>query len=64
MSSKLKDARWQLASEMAADDGFNFWGPYPQLRVGYLETARERLQGQSEEFIDRLAKRYREEEEA
>lgn len=61
MSSKLKDARWQLASEMAGDDGMDFYAMDYTLKDSWLHLAQKRLDGEPQEFIDRLAARFNEE---
>lgn len=61
MSSALKDARWQLAAEMAGDDGMDFYSADYAVKEGYLSLAQGRLEGQPQEFIDRLAKKFRSE---
>ncbi|AXC37872.1 hypothetical protein SEA_JACKO_12 [Microbacterium phage Jacko] len=60
--SDMKDARWQLASEMAATVGFDFYGPDVKGREAYLENARLALQGAPPEHIKALAARYRDED--
>lgn len=61
MSSDLKDARFQLARDMATEDGKNFWSMRYQDRTAYLDAAQYYLEGASEEDIAKLAKKWREE---
>lgn len=62
MSSDLKDARWQLAYDMAEEDGFDPYSMGFYMKAGYLDTAQERLDSASgQEMIEQLAKRWREE---
>lgn len=60
MSSTLKDARWQLAEEMATEDGFDFYEMDYIDKTDYLNAAEDRLLGQPQEFINRLAARFNE----
>ncbi|QIG58556.1 hypothetical protein SEA_HUBBS_11 [Microbacterium phage Hubbs] len=59
MSSALKDARWQLAAEMAGDDGFDFYAADYCVKEAYLTLAQGRLDDQPQEFIDHLAAKFR-----
>lgn len=60
MSSALKDARWQLASEMAVDDGVDFYAADYFVQEGYLDAAQNYLSGgASREEIDALAAKFR-----
>lgn len=62
MSSDRKDARWQLASEIARVSSFDFYGPDTKTRGLYLEMARDCLQDAPPEHIKALAARYRDED--
>ncbi|QZD97608.1 hypothetical protein SEA_PLATTE_12 [Microbacterium phage Platte] len=59
MSSNLKDARWQLAIDWAAEDGKDFLELDYHWQDRYLEPARRRLSLASTETIDALAARFR-----
>lgn len=60
MSSNLKDARWQLAIEWAAEDGKDFLDLDYYWKNLYLDPARLRLDLASEGFIALLAAKFRE----
>lgn len=56
----MKDARWQLAEEFAADDGRDFHAFPHAVRVQYLEAAQNYLtDGASREEIEGLAQKFR-----
>lgn len=59
MSSDLKDARWQLAEDMATRDGFDWFKIGPIMKNGYLEHAQSRLNNSDNSEIERLAHRFR-----
>lgn len=61
MSSDLKDARWQLAEEMATGDGFDWYAIGYTMKSGYLAHAQERLDNSDQAEIDRLAAKFRQE---
>lgn len=62
MSSKLKDARWQLAAEMAGDDGMDFYAMDYTLKDSWLHLAQKRLDSAwGAENVERLAARFNEE---
>ena len=61
MSRDLKDARWQLAEEMATGDGFDFSKLGFFMKNGFLEAAQNYLAGgASRDEITELARRFRE----
>jgi len=62
MSSHLKDARWQLASEYAAEDGKDFYAMDFHCQNRYLEAARTRLGLAPNEVIEAHAAKFREED--
>lgn len=60
MSSDLKDARWQLAMEIAYDDGKDFYEMGYPLKSAYLAVAQNRLNSAwGQEQIPALAQRFR-----
>lgn len=61
MSSALKDARWQLAEEMATGDGFDWFKIGILMRNGYLQHAQSRLNNADDSEIDALAAKFRSE---
>lgn len=62
MSSNLKDARWQLAIDWAAEDGKDFLDLDYTHKQHYLDPARLRLGLASTETIDALTERFRKED--
>lgn len=61
MSSDLKDARWQMAEEMAAEDGADFYSMADDTKEIYLTVARRRLAVASLDSIAELAAKFRKE---
>lgn len=59
MSSDLKDARWQLAEEMATEDGVDFFDMEYETRELYLTVARQRLAVVPQSTIEELATKFR-----
>lgn len=63
MSSKLKDARWQLAEVMAADDGIKFYDSPYAVKQGYLDTAQRHLEEHGDKaMIENLAAEFNKED--
>lgn len=61
MSSDLKDARWQLASTMAEDDGFDWYQIGYHMKAGYLDAAQIRLIT-APSLVPELAEKWRKEQ--
>lgn len=60
VSSALKDARWQLAAEMAGDDGMDFYVADYAVKEGYLRIAQGFLDAHDDDdLINGLAKKFR-----
>lgn len=60
MSSDLKDARWQLAEEIAEEDGKNIHTMSYAVRLAYLDVAQSRLDSAwGAENVKRLAAKFR-----
>ena len=59
MSSALKDARWQLASEHAASEGIDFYSADYWVKELYLGVAQDTLMMADRSEIERLASRFR-----
>lgn len=60
MSSALKDARWQLASEMAGDDGVDFYAADYAVKERYLRVAQGFLDAHDDDdLINGLAAKFR-----
>lgn len=60
MSSDMKDARWQLALDYVAEDGYDWGNLEYEVQEAYLYDAREHLEKiGTRELIDSLAKRFR-----
>lgn len=60
MSSALKDARWQLAAEMAGDDGMDLYAMDYTLKDSWLHLAQKRLDSAwGAENVERLAAKFR-----
>lgn len=63
MSSDLKDARWQLASEMAGDDGMDFYAMDYVVKSSYLGHAQAHIDSYGDtDMISRLAAKFRKED--
>lgn len=63
MSSKLKDARWQLAIDQAKDDRLNFYEMSYAGKQECLDSAQEWLESYGNtEIIDALAARFNKED--
>lgn len=60
MSSDLKDARWQLAEDLATEDGADFHEMDYATKELYLTVARQRLAVASPTVVEVLALRFRE----
>lgn len=59
MSSDLKDARWQLAEEMAVEDGVDLYNMLDGTREIYLTVAQQRLSVADSDTITDLATKFR-----
>lgn len=63
MSSNLKDARWQMAIDMARKDGHNFLSLGFRVKEAYLGIATNTLESDrfrdNPELIENLAARFR-----
>ncbi|QAU07349.1 hypothetical protein SEA_ALLEB_14 [Microbacterium phage Alleb] len=60
MSSDMKDARWQLAIDIAEEDGKSLYGMSYMMQRGYLDVAQKRLDSAwGAENVEALARRFR-----
>lgn len=59
MSSDLKDARWQLAEEMATEDGVDLYNMDYATNELYLTVAQQRLAVAPQSTIADLAAKFR-----
>ena len=60
MSSKLKDARWQLADVMAEDDNLDLYDIPGPAQQGYLDAAQSYIEEHGDsDMIEHLAAEFR-----
>lgn len=61
MSSELKDARWQLASELASQDHVDFYKAANYVQESFLQMAQGAIEAADDPAeVSRLAAKFRE----